>query len=47
MRLANEGQTLEKPHDVLKNPLVLEFLGMDEKAEYSENDLEAAIISKL
>jgi predicted nuclease of restriction endonuclease-like (RecB) superfamily len=46
-RLANEGQTLEKPQDVLKNPLVLEFLGMDEKAEYSENDLETAIISKL
>jgi predicted nuclease of restriction endonuclease-like (RecB) superfamily len=47
MRLANEGQTLEKPHDVLKNPLVLEFLGMAEKAEYTESDLETAIISKL
>jgi predicted nuclease of restriction endonuclease-like (RecB) superfamily len=47
MRLANEGQTLEKPRDVLKNPLVLEFLGMNEKAEYSESDLETAIISKL
>ena len=31
----------------MKNPLVLEFLGMDEKAEYSETDLEAAIINKL
>jgi predicted nuclease of restriction endonuclease-like (RecB) superfamily len=47
MRLANEGQTLEKPQDVLKNPLVLEFLGMTEKAEYTESDLETAIISKL
>jgi predicted nuclease of restriction endonuclease-like (RecB) superfamily len=47
MRLANKGQTLEKPRDVLKNPLVLEFLGMNEKAEYSESDLETAIISKL
>ena len=47
MRLAREGQKLEKPRDMLKNPLVLEFLGMDEKAEYSESDLETAIIGKL
>lgn len=47
LRLANEGQTLDKPRDMLKNPLVLEFLGMDEKAEYSETDLESAIINKL
>lgn len=47
MRLAHEGQTLRNPPDMLKNPLVLEFLGLDEKAQYSESDLETAIISKL
>ncbi|MDR2861045.1 MAG: DUF1016 N-terminal domain-containing protein, partial [Syntrophobacterales bacterium] len=47
MRLASEGQILEKPRDMLKNPLVLEFLGMEEKAAYSESDLETAIIGKL
>jgi predicted nuclease of restriction endonuclease-like (RecB) superfamily len=47
MRLANEGQTIEKPQDMLKNPLVLEFLGMEEKAGYSESDMESAIISRL
>lgn len=47
LRLANEGQTVEKPRDMLKNPLVLEFLGMEEKTSYSESDLESAIISKL
>jgi len=47
MRLANEGHTVEKPRDMLKNPLVLEFLGMEERAAYSESDLEGAIISKL
>jgi predicted nuclease of restriction endonuclease-like (RecB) superfamily len=47
MKLAEEGQTLEKPRDMLKNPLVLEFLGMAERAEYSESDLESEIISKL
>ena len=31
----------------MKNPFVLEFLGMEEKAVYSESDLESAIISKL
>jgi predicted nuclease of restriction endonuclease-like (RecB) superfamily len=47
MRLAKEGQTIDKPHDMLKNPLVLEFLGMAENSSYSETDLESAIISKL
>jgi len=47
MRLANEGQTLDKSRDMLKNPLVLEFLGLEEQAAYSESDLESAIISKL
>lgn len=47
IKLANEGQVIEKPQDVLKNPFVLEFLGMEEKAVYTESDLESAIISKL
>ena len=47
MRLAEKGQLVEKPEDVLKNPLVLEFLGIDEKASYSETDLESALITHL
>jgi predicted nuclease of restriction endonuclease-like (RecB) superfamily len=47
MRLANEGQLMEKPQDVLKNPLVLEFTGLEERAEYSETELETAIFDKL
>ena len=47
MRLAQEGQTLSKAEDILKSPITLEFLGMDEKAGYSESDLESNIISKL
>jgi predicted nuclease of restriction endonuclease-like (RecB) superfamily len=46
-RLAREGQIITKPEDVLKNPLVLEFLGLDEQAGYSESDLESAIITHL
>jgi predicted nuclease of restriction endonuclease-like (RecB) superfamily len=47
IKLAQEGQVVAKPEDLLKNPYVLEFLGLDEKAKYSESDLEAAIIDKI
>jgi predicted nuclease of restriction endonuclease-like (RecB) superfamily len=47
MKLAKEGQILANPRDMLKNPLVLEFLGLEERSEYSDSDLETAIISKL
>lgn len=36
-----------KPEDILKNPYVLEFLGLDEKPSYTETDLEASIITHL
>jgi predicted nuclease of restriction endonuclease-like (RecB) superfamily len=46
-RLATQGQVIEKPEDALKQPYVLEFLGLDEKAGYSESDLESAIINNI
>lgn len=46
-RLANEGQVVEKAADLIKNPLVLEFLGLEERPQYSEEELESAIIDKL
>jgi predicted nuclease of restriction endonuclease-like (RecB) superfamily len=46
-QLANEGQVIVKPEDMLKEPYVLEFLGLDEKSGYSESDLETAIIDQL
>ena len=45
--LAQKGQLVAKPSDVLKSPYVLEFLGLQEKPEYSEHDLETAIIDKI
>jgi predicted nuclease of restriction endonuclease-like (RecB) superfamily len=47
MKLATDGQTVDQPRDILKNPLVLEFLDMEERTGYSEDDLESAIIGKL
>src|SRR3989339_1214789 len=46
-KLAREGQVISKQEDLLKEPYVLEFLGLDENAKYSESDLESAIIDKL
>jgi len=47
MKLATEGQTVMKPEDILKNPLSLEFLGIDEKSNYSESKIEQEIINKI
>ena len=46
-RLAREGQVVEKASDLIKDPVVLEFLGLEERPAYSESDLEAAIINRL
>ncbi len=46
-RLALEGQSFEKPQDVIKDPYVLEFLGLKELPEYSESELESRIIDNL
>jgi len=47
LRLASEGNIITKPQDIVKQPTVLEFLGLEEKAKYLESDLETAIINKL
>ena len=47
MRLAREGQRIEKPSDIIKNPITLEFLGLKPDAAYSESKLENAIINKM
>lgn len=47
MRLAREGQAIEKPSDLIKNPITLEFLGLKPDAAYSESKLENAIIDKM
>ena len=46
-RLSTEGQVIEQSSDLVKDPYVLEFLGLEEKSEYSENDLETRLIDNL
>lgn len=45
--LAVQGQIIENPCDIVKDPYVLEFLGLPEKAFYSESELESRLIEKL
>lgn len=47
MRLALEGQQIEKPDDIFKDPYVLEFTGLPEETVYSETDLEKRLIDNL
>lgn len=45
--LSQKGLIFEKPKDVVKDPYILEFLGLPEHSEYSESQLEQEIIDKL
>jgi len=47
LELARKGQAVERPSDLIKSPLILDFLGLSAHHEYRESDLETAIISKL
>ncbi|WP_260620421.1 PDDEXK nuclease domain-containing protein [Gordonibacter massiliensis (ex Traore et al. 2017)] len=45
--LAVEGQAARVPEDLVKDPYVLEFLGLPERASYSEAELESRLIDNL
>jgi len=47
LKLANEGFVPEKPIDMLKDPMVLEFLELPESAKLVESTLEQALIGNL
>lgn len=47
IQLSEKGQIIEKPKDLIKDPYVLEFLGLSEKPNYSETELESELIDKL
>jgi predicted nuclease of restriction endonuclease-like (RecB) superfamily len=47
MDLAKRGQTVERPIDLMKSPVVLDFLDLPDSEMLRESDLESAILSKL
>jgi predicted nuclease of restriction endonuclease-like (RecB) superfamily len=47
MRLAKKGQEIQKPVDIFKDPMVMEFLGLPESPKLVESELEQALINNL
>ena len=46
-QLSEKGQIISNASDVVKDPYVLEFLGLEEKSVYSETELENRILNNL
>lgn len=47
MRLATKGQVIQRPGDVFKDPVVMEFLGLPASPKLVESHLEEALINNL
>jgi predicted nuclease of restriction endonuclease-like (RecB) superfamily len=47
LRLAKKGQEVQKPIDLFKDPLVMEFVGLPRLPKLVETDLEQALIDNL
>lgn len=45
--LSQKGHIVESANDIVKDPFVLEFVGLPVVASYSENELEQKLINKL
>ncbi|MCO5950523.1 PDDEXK nuclease domain-containing protein [Mucilaginibacter flavidus] len=47
LSVARNEQQPDQPRDIVKDPMVLEFLGLKQEATYFEKDLESALITHL
>lgn len=47
LAVAKKERIPESPLEIIKDPMILEFLGLEKRAEYYEKDLESALISHL
>jgi predicted nuclease of restriction endonuclease-like (RecB) superfamily len=47
LELAQKGQIIEKPEDVIKDPYVLEFLGLPDDKPHKESDLEKRLVERI
>lgn len=47
LALTREGQQVQTPADFVKDPYVLEFVGLPDAARWRESDLEAALVERL
>jgi predicted nuclease of restriction endonuclease-like (RecB) superfamily len=47
LELAQRGQVIEKPEDIIKNPYVLEFLGLPDNKPRKESELEKRLVERI
>ena len=47
LAVAHKQRIPQNPKEIIKDPMVLEFLGLEKKAKYYEEDLESALITHL
>ena len=47
LAVARKERIPQQPQEIIKDPMVLEFLGLEQKASYYEKDLEQALITHL
>ncbi len=47
LAVARKERIPESPKEIIKDPMILEFLGLETKPEYYEKDLESAILSHI
>jgi predicted nuclease of restriction endonuclease-like (RecB) superfamily len=47
LKLATKGQAVENPADTIKDPYILDFLGLPDSKQIHESKLESAIIDNL
>ena len=47
MAVARKERLPELPQEIVKDPMILEFLGLERKPHYYEKDLETALIKHL
>ena len=47
LRLAKEGEIIERPEDILREPYIFEFTGLPQLPVYKAGDLEEALVNNL
>jgi predicted nuclease of restriction endonuclease-like (RecB) superfamily len=47
LRLAGQGAEAAKPEDIIRDPFVMEFTGLESRDVFAESDLESALMNRL
>ncbi|NQZ84643.1 MAG: DUF1016 domain-containing protein [Nanoarchaeales archaeon] len=47
LEMSKLGQVIEKPSDLIRDPIILDFLNLKEEPSYSEKEVESKIIDRL